>query len=442
MPFPTGYIMYRHTLSLCVVALFTAPVVAQPSDLDGEPIRYSSAPADNPISRLDAKLRGGQLKLPHTSDHGYLVATLKALNISTSSQVLVFSKTSLQLSRISPKTPRAVYFNDDVILGYCRRGDMLEAAVADPGLGTVFYTLDQDPEEPQQFTRQGSRCLACHAGGRTRDYPGHLLRSVFPDRRGLPILSAGGFHTDHTSPLAERWGGWYVTGTHGNQTHMGNFVADSRDPRSEDNHTGQNLVSLRDRFTVADYLSPHSDIVALMVLEHQLEGMNRIARASLVSRQAAHYEASLNRDLGEAPGHRWDSAIKRVANAAEEVVKYLLYCDEIKLTGPVAGTSGFTDEFAKRGPFDKQGRSLRQFDLKQRLFRFPCSFLVYSEAFAKLPAEVKGIILKRLDEVLSEKDQSPVFAHLSSADRQAARAILTDTLPGYPAAIAGAGSTR
>lgn len=420
--------MCRH--ALWALALLAAPAAAQPSDLDADPIRYSSAPADNPAGRLDARLRRGELKLAHTADHGYLAAVLKALDVPVSSQVLVFSKTSLQASRIGPKTPRALYFNDDLVVGFCRRGDLLEVAAADPNLGTVFYTVDQDPDEPQQFTRQGSRCLACHAGSRTRDYPGHLLRSVFPDRQGQPILSAGGFHTDHTSPLAERWGGWYVTGTHGSQTHLGNFVASGRDPRSEGNPGGQNLLSLRDRFTVADYLTPHSDLVALMVLEHQLEGMNRIARAGLVARQAAHYEASLNRDLGEPPGHRWESATRRVANAAEEVVKYLLFCDEAKLAEPVAGTSGFADEFAKRGPVDKQGRSLRQLDLSRRLFRYPCSYLVYTEAFAKLPAEVKGIILKRLDEVLSGTDRSPAFAHLSADDRRAVREILADTLPG------------
>jgi hypothetical protein len=414
-------------LPLVACALALAP----PAELDGDPVRYSTAPADNPVARLDARLQAG-LKLAHTADHGYLPAVLKALDIPVSSQVLVFSKTSLQAGRIGPKTPRALYFNDEVVVGFCLRGDLLEVAAADPGLGAAFYTLDQDEAEPPGFARQSGRCLGCHATSRTRDYPGHLLRSVFPDREGRPVLSAGGFHTDHTSPLAERWGGWYVTGTHGKQSHLGNFVATTRDPRSEDTHAGQNVVSLRDRFTVAEYLSPHSDLVALLVLEHQLEGLNRLARAALIARQAAHYEATLNRDLGEPPGHRWESATRRVASAAEEVVKYLLFCDEAPLAAPVAGTSGFAEDFARRGPFDKRGRSLRQFDLSRRLFRHPCSYLVYTDAFARLPAEMKGLILKRLGEVLGGADRSPAFAHLSEADRQAVREILRDTLPGMP----------
>jgi hypothetical protein len=412
-------------------ALLAAAALAQPPDLDGDPVRYSSAPADNPVSRLDARLRRGEVTLPHAGDHGYLPAVLKELGVPVSSQVLVFSKTSLQADRIGPKTPRAIYFSDEVTVGFCRRGDVLELAAADPGLGTAFYLLSQDRDEPPAFVRQSGRCMACHGTSRNKELPGHLLRSVFPDRQGRPVLSAGGFHTDHTSPLAERWGGWYVTGTHGGQAHLGNFVADTRDPRSEGNPGGQNVLSLRDRFTVAAYPSPHSDLVALMVLEHQLEGLNRIARAALVARQAAHYEAALNRDLGEPPGKRWESATRRVAAAAEDLVRYLLFCDEAKLTAPVAGTSGFAEEFAGRGPFDKAGRSLRQLDLSRRLFRFPCSYLVYTRAFAELPAEVKGLVLRRMGEVLDGADQSPAFAHLSAADRQAVREILAETLPGW-----------
>src|SRR5262249_27414426 len=209
-------------------------------------------------------------------------AILKELNVPPSSQVLVFSKTSFQRERITPKTPRALYFNDDVYVGFVLRGDVLEVAASDPKLGTAFYTLDQEPDDKPQFFRQRDNCLACHASTATGCAPGLLVLSVFTDRTGMPILSAGTFRTDHSSPLKERWGGWYVTGTHGNQTHMGNWVVENkRDPQAEGNAAGQNVTDLKSRFTVANYLTPNSDIVALMVLEHQTECHNRIARAMI-----------------------------------------------------------------------------------------------------------------------------------------------------------------
>jgi hypothetical protein len=414
----------------CVAA---PPAAAQFDDLDREPINYATAEADNPVAALQKRLAAGRAELPFVDDHGYLPAVLKELNVPPSSQVLVFSKTSLQRDRITPATPRAIYFNDDVSVGFCLRGDVLEVAAADPGLGTAFYTLDQRPAAPPRFTRRTDACLTCHATSATGGAPGHLVRSVFTDRSGLPILSAGSFRTTHASPFGERWGGWYVTGTHGRQRHMGNWVVgDARDPAAEGNAAGQNVTELKSRFTVANYLTPHSDLVALLVLEHQAECQTLISRAMIETRRARHYEASLNKSLGEPAGKRWDSVTRRVEAAGDRLVRYLLFAGEAKLEGPVAGTSAFATEFAARGPFDRRGRSLRQFDLTTRLFRYPCSYLVYSTGFRSLPADVKGYALRRLHDVLTGRDSSAAFAHLSAADRVAVLEILRDTLPDLP----------
>lgn len=414
----------------------TAFALGQSADLERPPLNYSTATADNPVSRLDERLRVGTAKLAHDEDHGYLKSLLRTLGISESSQVLVFSKTSFQRERIAPKTPRAVYFNDDVYIGFCLRGYALEVSAADPNLGTAFYTLDQDPAEPVRFIRQNDHCLTCHGSSRNQGYPGHLVRSVFVDRLGMPILSSGSKMTDHTSPISERWGGWYVTGTHGNQHHLGNFIAtNTRRPEVEDNAAGQNVTDLRPRFTVANYLTPHSDVVALMVFEHQAEMHNRLARAALQTKQALHYEATLNKELGEQADKRWDSTGRRIAAAGEPVVEYLFFSGEAKLSAPVKGTSDFAKEFAARGPFDKQGRSLRQFDLTARMFRVPFSYMVYSSAFTGLPTEVKDYIWRRIDEVLDGKDTSEKYAHLTAADRTAIRSILQETMPDLPATM-------
>jgi hypothetical protein len=421
-------------LGPALLVLLGSAVFAAPPDYDREPINYSTAEADNAVTRLQKQLSSGEMKLTHEDDHGYLRSVLKALDVPESSQVLVFSRTSLQRDRIGPKTPRAVYFNDDVYVGFCLRGEVLEVSAADHTIGTAFYTLDQEPAGRPRFARHTDSCLICHGSSLTRNTPGHLVRSVFPGPTGDPILSAGTYRTDHTSPFEKRWGGWYVTGTHGSMAHMGNLVVRNRQEADDgpDNAAGQNVTDLRARFTVANYLTPHSDLVALMVLAHQADVHNRLARAGLETRTALHYQAELNRALKGPPTNTFDSVTSRIKAVGDELLKGLLFCDEAPLTDRVAGTSDFEQEFAARGPFDRQGRSLRQFDLATRLFKYPCSYLVYSEAFAKLPANVKDYVLRRMYDVLTGRDADKAFAHLTAVDRAAVLEILRDTLPGLP----------
>jgi hypothetical protein len=391
-------------------------------------------PADNAVSRLIDRLAAGRTSLRSDGDHGYLRSVLRELQVPESSQVMVFSKTSLQRQRIGPKTPRAVYFNDDVYVGFCLRGDVIELSTADPQLGTAFYTLDQHDESAARITRQTDSCLVCHGSSQNHGVPGHLVRSVFADRQGLPLLTAGSYRTDYTSPLRERWGGWYVTGTCGKQVHLGNLIADKGRVEAEDNTRGVNVTDLHDRFTADLYPTPHSDIVALMVLEQQAEGHNRITRANLLTRAALDDAAEMNKALGRPADYRSESTTSRIRNAGEPLVKYLLFSGEAKLTDRIVGTSGFARDFADRGPRDRHGRSLREFDLERRLFKYPLSYLIYSRSFDALPAPVKDYVLARLWDVLSGTDTSADFAHLSAADRRAIIEILCDTksdLPDY-----------
>jgi hypothetical protein len=400
--------------------------------LDRPPLSYSTAAPDNPVAALIDKARSGKAILKHDDDHGYLASLLERLGIPTSSQVLVFSKSSLQRSRIGPKTPRAIYFNDEVAVGFCRHGEVLEIAAADPALGTAFYTLDQGGAGGPAFQRQTDNCLLCHASSANQGFPGHLARSVAVDRTGELILSRGSKRVDHTTPFEERWGGWYVTGTSGKQTHLGNRVFDGRSDGAA-GEDGSNVTDLKGRFTVADYLTPHSDLVALMVLEHQGEAHNRLARANILTRMALVEQAEMNKALQRPAGERSEGVARRINAACESLVQYLLFCEEAPLKGAVSGTSAFAKEFAARGPFDSQGRSLRQFDLRTRMFRYPLSYLIYSRAFDGLPGEAKERVYLRLWEVLTGKDRSKEFAHLSAADRQAVLEILRETKKDLPA---------
>ena len=421
---------------LAIPLLFAAVATPAPAaDLNLPPINYEKAATDNAVTRLQRELAAGRQKLTHEDERGYLKSVLAALKVPVSSQLLVFSKTSLQRSRIAPATPRAIYFNDDIYIGYCQRGDVIEVSVADPHIGTAFYTLDQEPAERPRLTRQTENCLICHGGSSTRGFPGHLLRSVHADRTGEPILASGSSRTEDTSPFEERWGGWYVTGRHGKMEHKGNRVYRNR--RDYDDPVkfadSQNLTDLKPFFTIGAYLSPHSDIVAIMVLGHQVGVHNRLARAALETRCALHYQVELNKALKEPATTKYDSVKSRISSVGDDLVKAMLFSEETPIADPISGTSTFAKEFAERGPFDKQGRSLRQFDLKTRLFKYPCSYLIYSEAFDRLPGEVRSYALRRLHDVLTGSDNNKAFAHLSAADRRAILEILRETKSNLPA---------
>jgi hypothetical protein len=406
---------------------------ARAVDIERAPINYGTAPTNNAVTRLQERINAGQVRLTYDDQVGYLRSLLAELKVPVSSQALVFSKTSLQRERIKPGTPRAVYFGDDVYVGFCQNGVVLEVTAIDPQLGSVFYSLDQEKTDKPKFTRQSDTCLICHSGSMNQGFPGQLVRSVYADADGYPVLASGSYRIDHTSPLEHRWGGWYVTGTSGKQKHMGNLVVRGRRrPEDIDNTPNLNVTDLGKYCKTDRYLSPHSDIVALMVLEHQAEMHNVLTRAGYQTRQALHDEAELNKALGRPANYRSESTTSRIKSAGEPLVKYLLFSGEARLTDPVKGTSGFAEEFAKHGPRTRDGRSLRDLDLRTRLFKYPCSYVIYSESFDALPGAVKDYALRRVYDVLTGKDTSEDFAHLSAADRKTIREILCETKTGLP----------
>ncbi|MDQ3010503.1 MAG: hypothetical protein M3X11_07350 [Acidobacteriota bacterium] len=417
-------------LLLLSVAGTTAFSIQQ--DYDHEAIQYEKGAVSDAIWRLQQQPDSDKTKLAYDEQFGWLPSVLRALSIPTDSQILNFGKTSFQAPLISPRRPRALYFNDGVSVGYVRGGDVLEIASVDQKQGVIFYTLDQGRSTRPRFQRRDT-CLQCHLNNSTLNVPGLMIRSIFPEPSGMPLFHAGGFVTDYRSPLKERWGGWYVTGTHGAQEHMGNaFVRDPQHPTNLDTHESQNLTSLKGRFNAEEFLSPHSDIVALMVIEHQTRTTNLITRAGWETRKALHHLETMTQALGELSPDTAASTERRIRSASEPLLEALLFADETILIAPIRGTSGFAESFARRGPFDSQGRSLRQFDLQKRMFRYPCSFLIYSEAFDNLPSEAREYLYRRLWDVLNGKDTSPAFARLNAEDRKAIREILLATKPNLP----------
>jgi hypothetical protein len=417
-----------------VAAAAAASVVrAQTPTYDDPPIQYSSSHPHDPVARLAQRIKAGQVKLDYSPAHGYLESLLRELKIPVSSQTLVFSKTSFQRDLITPQNPRALYFDDDTYVGYVPGGEVIEVATTDPALGTIFYTVDQRPPKEQgaaavRLHRQTDNCLSCHSGSMTRDVPGLLMRSVYPDARGMPILSAGTFVTTQDSPLKERWGGWYISGFDADG-HLGNTLFQEQEG-SDPQPAG--ATQLKD---ASKYLAPRSDAVALLVLAHQTEAHNRFTRAAYATARALRDEKVLSDALGETPkpGEHSDSTLARVKSACDPLVEYLLFADEPALPAAVRADSPFAADFSARGPRDARGRSLRDFDLKKRLFRYPCSYLIYSSSFDQFPEVAKDYLYRRIFDVLVGKETGKPFSHLSAADRQAILEILCASKKGLPA---------
>jgi hypothetical protein len=398
-----------------------------------EPIKYLSSHVNDPVARLQERIDRGAVMLEYGTRHGYLESVLKLLDVPVSSQALVFSKSSFQYRKISPRSPRALYFNDNVYVGWVRDGHSLEIASFDADQGAIFYLLDQQRTSQPAFIRATLDCTQCHVAPGTRGVPGVLLRSIYTKPTGTQATHTTSFVTGHQSPLKDRFGGWYVTGTHGRQTHMGNvFVEDPGHPEELDRCAGANIVDLSARFETAPYLTGHSDIVAQLVLAHQTQMHNLITLVNYQTRLALHARATEVAVQGKPAGPLPEAARKSFERPAEELVRYLLFADEASLDGPIVGTSDFSREFAARGPRDARGRSMRDFDLKRRIFRYPCSYLIYSDAFDALPGPAKEYVYRRLLEVLTGREQGDGYKKLSGEDRRAILEILVSTKPGLP----------
>ncbi|MEO8377405.1 MAG: hypothetical protein ABI579_07015 [Candidatus Sumerlaeota bacterium] len=385
-------------------------------EYEGEPLRYNVQTPTDPVTRLMHRLAADEATLEFDAQFGYLPALLDKLRIPRSSQTLVFSKTSLQRRFITPDNPRAIFFNDDVYVGFIPGAPALEVSAADTRSGGVFYRLDNEKVRRPQFVRD-QNCLDCHGAQRTLGVPGHFVRSIGTDLTGELDGMREVSGIDQCTPLADRWAGWFVTGQHGAQTHRGNLIGPEAFARAakDTNYLG-NLTDLRRFFDVKKHLRPTSDITALMVLEHQAKMHNYITRLN--------FETQI---MTNTYGH-----IRYLTGQVNAFLRYLLFTEEAPLTARIIGDAEYVREFTAHGPFDAKGRSLRQFDLQTRLFKHPCSFLIYSAQFDALPPVMRDHLLQRLHAILTGQDHDSQFARLAAADRQAILEILRETKPTLP----------
>jgi hypothetical protein len=371
---------------------------------DHPAIAYSTAAVSDAVAALNRRLASGETTLSFDPDSGgYLRAVLDALQVPVASQMLAFAETSQQASKIRRDNPRAVYFNDVASVAWIRGSDLLELAAQDASQGVVFYTLTQSAAAPPRFERNDS-CLACHLSWDTLAVPGYVLQTVFP-RTSDREYADGGF-VDHRLPIEERWGGWFVTGSQVPPRHMGNQP--TMQPKRRIGPP-QKLGSVAGEIDASGYLTPHSDVTALLVFDHQVHAANLMTRLNWEARAGTP---------------------DRIEEAASDLADYLLFVDEAPIPGKVAGASGFAAAFTARGPKDSKGRSLRDLRLEGRLMQYPFSYMIYTPMFDSLPRAAHSLVQQRLSEVLKGKDVNPKYSHLTPALRTAILEIVRETKPG------------
>jgi hypothetical protein len=387
-----------------------------PLEYDREPTNYSASQPNDPVAAVQQRINNGELKLEWDDKFGYLPALLDAFGAKKSSQILVMSKTSLQRRFITPENPRAIYFNDDVYLGYIPGAPVMEISAVDPKLGGTFYYIEQEKVRKPRFVRSAD-CLSCHGGQRSLGVPGHILRSVPTDATGELIPLEEVRDITQCTPLADRWAGYYVTGRHGKQPHRGNLIGEKDLAHfKEDALFKGNVTDLSKYLDTSKYHGSGSDILALMILEHQTHMHNYVARLNIEAVQ-----------MLAAYGH-----VRYMRSQVDAFLRYLLFTEEFPLTAPIEGNPEFVKDFTALAIRDSQRRSLRDLDCKSRLFKYPCSFLIYSPSFDAMAGPIKEVILQKLHDILTGKNQDDQWARLKPEDRQAILQILRETKPNLP----------
>lgn len=412
---------FRKSAFVIWALLLSAQLYAQAAyERDYPAIAYADTETMDAATALFADIEAGRVRLEHRNERGYLESLLALLNIDPSSQLLVFSKTARKSRFVTPESPRAVYFNDEVYVGYVPDTNTLEIASMDPQLGPVFFDIPQDAESTPLLNRETNRCLRCHdsftnTGGGT---PRFMMSSVLADANGTIASHEVSVITKDSTPLNRRWGGWYVTGLHGQQPTMANLIYQGGVSVNDlDLLANGNKLSLDGLVDTRPYLTEHSDIVALLVMQHQIEVQNVITKASWDYRQLLAEQASVSSE--------------RLAELAQPLLDALVMANEVPLTDQIQGVSGYAEYFQNLGPFDERGRSLRELDLNQRVFTYPLSYLIYSDAFAALPTELHTYLLERLYEILSADSDPLDYPHLDAQTRSAILEIVNSTAPGF-----------
>jgi hypothetical protein len=407
--------MLRRLLLLSSLLAGVALAVAKDPAFDQPPHDYWQRPLGDRFTRLKDDLEAGRVSLDTTGEKPFLLSLLRALDVPATSQMLVFSTTSLQLRLITPANPRALFFNEDVYVGYIPRG-RIEVVSLDPALGGIYYIFDIPSGHEPLRAERSNRCMNCHAAEETGNVPGLVIKSVIPGVRGGSLDSYRHGETGHGVPFTERFGGWYLTGAQNFAPHLGNAVG-------QFSPEGLTKISVQpgEHFDFARYPMASSDVLPQLLHEHQIGFVNRAVAATYHTRSLL------------AHGPLDDAGIAELNARAREFTRYLLFADEVPLpAGGVAGESAFKADFLRTRHAGPQGAALKDFDLKTHLFRNRCSYMIYGAAFTGLPAEFKQRVYHRLGEALDVAHPDAEYAYLPDAEKKTIRDILRETLKDLP----------
>lgn len=386
------------------------------SDIDGPPHHYRTRTPQDRFTQAMQSLEKDP-RLDRSGETAFLVSFLKILGVPVSSQMLVFSTTSLQLRLISPANPRAIYFSDDIYVGYIP-GGRIEIVGLDPELGAVFYIFDIPRDQSPIRYERSERCMNCHVNEDTGNVPGLVIKSVVPGPGGGSLDSFRHLQSGHGIPFAERFGGWYVTGRHGITNHWGNVIGHyvNGEITREMNPPGVN-------FSWAKYPVATSDILPHLLHEHQAGFVNRAVEAGYRARTA----------LFVSDGKLTAAQAAEMDAQARILTRYLLFADEVPLpTGGVEPDAAYRADFLSDRRVTKDDLSLKDLDLNTRLFKFRCSYMIYSTTFQGLPTELKTRVYQQLRKALASTSANAEFSYLPVSERQAIRGILKATLPDLP----------
>lgn len=403
---------------LCMTGAVAASGQLEYDEIAAAPHHYWQRTPQDRFTKLKADFESGRIPLDRTSGKAFVVSVLEALGIPVSSQMLVFSTTSLQLSLISPSNPRALYFNEDIYLGYVP-GGRIEIVSLDPELGGIFYIFDIPRDERPLRIERSERCMNCHAGEDTGRVPGLVIKSVVPGSSGGSLIAYRQTQTGHGIPFDQRFGGWHVTGKHGVTNHWGNLTG-----RFINGEIVKATNAPGVRFNWDKFPAGTSDILPQLLHEHQAGFVNRVVEGAYRARTALHANGGT---LSEAQA-------KELDEQAELIARYLLFADEAPLPpGGVEGDSAYKADFLRTRRATKEGLSLKDFDLRTRLFAHRCSYMIYSPVFSGLPVGMKERVYRRLKAALSQDEPDKAYAYLPAAEKQAIRSILKATLFDLPA---------
>jgi hypothetical protein len=376
------------------------------------------------MSELLERVRKGEINLDENPGTPLVRRLLEELQISESSQILVFSRTSLQRGVVSPTNPRAIYFNDEVYLGWMPNG-RIEIASLDPEKGFIFFFQRELSDRKAPLFSRDKVCIQCHAGSATNFLPGPLGRSVFPDSKGRSLKSVDTFELiGHEVPVHERWGGWYVTRAHQDLNHMGNAIAVKENGKlklqKKDSSKG-----LNEFFNTSNYPVSTSEIEALLVFDHQVRMQFVLIESAYKVRQAIFDSQKTSSKKNSA---NMSALLKEVT---ETMVSELLFKEEFPLGGKIVDTSQtgkFVAEFKAKGKTDSRGRSLRDLDLQSRLFKYRCSYMIYSKSFRDFPKILKSSVLNRIKEIMTSESPQLGYEYLEAKEKKAIFDILSGTL--------------